>query len=136
MKTRRHLKRWIPFIAWLVFVGGVIVCADTGRLRAFLGWVNSLPLGDKAGHFVLIGTMAHLLNYALRFKTRRIGKWPFQVGGLIILALITVEEVSQIWIPSRTFDAGDLLANTVGVFVAELLARRLLGEGPAGVKAL
>jgi polysaccharide biosynthesis protein VpsQ len=125
------LKRWIPFVAWLAFVGGVIVCADTGRMRGFLGWVNSLPLGDKAGHFVLIGTMAHLLNYALCFRTWRIGKWPLQSGGLVILALITAEEFSQIWIPGRTFDAGDLVANGIGVVLADVVARLVSARGDA-----
>ena len=121
------LKRWIPFAAWLGFVGVVIACADTGRMRGFLGWVNSLPFGDKAGHFVLIGTMAHLLNYALRFKVLPIGRLGPQLGGLLVLAVITVEEFSQIWIPGRTFDVGDLVANTLGVALAELTARRILG---------
>lgn len=100
-------------------------------MRGFLGWVNSLPLGDKAGHFFLIGTMAHLLNYALRFRTWGIGRLPLQSGGMVILALITAEEFSQIWIPDRTFDAGDLLANTAGVLLAELVARKVSGKGAA-----
>lgn len=121
------MKRWIPFVGWLGFVGVVIACADTGRMRGFLDWANSLPLGDKAGHFVLIGTMAHLLNYALRFKVRSVGRMAPQLGGLLVLAVITVEECSQIWIPGRTFDAGDLVANSLGVALAELVARRILG---------
>ncbi len=121
------LKRWIPFAGWLGFVGVVIACADTGRMRGFLGWVNSLPLGDKAGHFVLIGTMAHLLNYALRFKVLPVGRFGPQLGGLLVLSVITLEEFSQIWIPGRTFDVGDLVANAVGVALAELAARRILG---------
>ena len=96
-------------------------------MRRFLGWVNSLPFGDKAGHFVLIGTMAYLLNYALRFKVLSVGRLAPQLGGLLVLTVITLEEFSQIWIPGRTFDVGDLVANSLGVAVAELAARRILG---------
>jgi polysaccharide biosynthesis protein VpsQ len=122
------LKRWIPFVAWVGFVGGVIVCADTGHMRGFLGWVNSLPLGDKAGHLFLIGMTAHFLNFALGFRAWRIRRCSPQQGGLIVLAVITVEELSQIWIPLRTFDRGDLLANGLGVFLAELAARRIMAR--------
>ena len=114
-------------------MGVVIACADTGRMRGFLGWVNSLPFGDKAGHFVLIGTMAHLLNYALRFKVLSVGRMAPQLGGLLVLAVITVEECSQIWIPGRTFDVGDLVANSLGVALGELAARRILGSHPRGL---
>ncbi len=99
-------------------------------MRGFLGWVNSLPFGDKAGHFVLIGTMAHLLNFALRFKVLSVGRLGSQLGGLLVLTVITGEEFSQIWIPGRTFDLGDLVANSLGVAVAELVARRCRVKSP------
>lgn len=117
------LKRWLPFGLWLAFVVTIIVCADRGGLRTFLGWVNSLPLGDKAGHLFLIGVMAFLLNHALAYRVFSLGALSLQRGGLIIGAVMTLEEFSQLWFTSRTFDLGDLLANSLGVLVAELLVR-------------
>ena len=101
----------------------VIVFADRGKARAFFGWINSFPLGDKAGHFFLIGVMALLLNYALAHRTAPINRAHLQLGGLIVAVVITFEVLSQLWLLSRTFDVGDLLANWLGVLVAELLAR-------------
>ncbi len=101
----------------------MIVFADRGRGRAFFGWINSFPLGDKAGHFFLIGVMAFLLNHALAYRTAPVNGSRLQLGGLIVGVVITFEEFSQLWFSSRTFDAGDLLANWFGVLAAELLAR-------------
>ena len=42
---------------------------------------------------------------------------------LIVAVVMTIEEISQIWIPSRTFDLGDLAANYVGILLAEWRAR-------------
>lgn len=109
---------------WLAFVVAIIASADRGGLRSFLTWVNSLPLGDKAGHFFLLGVMALLLNHALAYRTCSIRFTRVQLGGLMILVLITLEEFSQLWFTSRTFDLGDLLANGLGIFAAEWFARR------------
>jgi len=117
------LKRWLPFVLWLAFVATIIVFANRGQARAFLGWVNSLPLGDKAGHLFLIGVMAFLLNHALACRVFPIGPLRLLQGGLIIGVVMTLEEFSQLWFSSRTFDLGDLLANFLGVLLAELLMR-------------
>ena len=101
----------------------MIVFADRGTARAFFDWINSFPLGDKAGHFFLIGVMAFLLNHALAYRTAPINRSHPQLGGLIVGVVITLEEFSQLWFASRTFDAGDLLANWIGILVAELLVR-------------
>ena len=67
--------------------------------------------------------MAILLNHALACRVFPIGRSRLQLGDLIVGMLITLEEFSQLWVSSRTFDAGDLIANWLGVLVAELLAR-------------
>jgi VanZ family protein len=112
------------FGLWLALVAGIIVCADVGWLGLLFARINRLPLGDKAGHFFLIGMLAVLLNQALRGHTLGVGGWRLQTGGLIITALITLEEISQAWIPGRNLDAGDLLANYAGIACAEILTRR------------
>ena len=90
----------------------------------FFNGVNNVPFGDKVGHVLLIGTLAFLFNSALSWRTATVGFKKLQIGGLVILLLITAEEISQIWIPFRTFDLGDLAANYTGILLAELLSRR------------
>jgi polysaccharide biosynthesis protein VpsQ len=112
------LKRWLPFLLFFMFVTGIIVANDLGRLRSIIGWVGSLPFGDKFGHTILIGTLAFLLNYALNGRTIEIGDRQILLGCSIVAVAITIEEFSQIWIPSRTFDLVDLAANYFGIGIA------------------
>lgn len=121
--TASRFQRWLPFGIFLGLVAGVIVGADRGTLHAMLGWVNSYPYFDKVGHVVLIGTLAFLLDHALVGRT----VWRLQLGGLLVAAAMTLEEISQAWMPTRTFDLVDLAANYTGVLLAEIawrLARR------------
>ena len=110
-------------IALIVFAGcfvGIILLADQGR--GFWGFLDSIPLGDKLGHLVLVGTLAFLLN--LHLKGRR---FPGRAGWLmlgsgIVAALMTVEECSQLFVPHRTPDALDGLANLLAAALAQLAA--------------
>jgi hypothetical protein len=119
------LKRWLLFSLWFSFVAGVIVSADDGKIRAFLAWVNSIPLGDKVGHVFLIGTLAFLFNHALAGRTLSIARRRVLLAPLLVAAVMTFEETSQIWIPGRTFDLLDLAANYTGCVAAGLLANWL-----------
>jgi VanZ family protein len=115
------MRRWLPFLIFSAFLSTVIYAADRQLARGFFGWVQTIPLGDKLGHFVLMGTLAFLLNTAL--KRRRI--WPgVQLGGVIAAVFVVGEEISQRWMPWRTFDYGDLLADFLGIALADWLSRR------------
>ena len=120
------LWRWIPFAFVLAFVGAAIVAADLHRARALFTWIDAHRGSDKIGHFVLLGSLALSLNFGLRGRLSRIGAITLQTGGMIIAGLITLEEISQFWIPSRQFDLGDLAANYAGIAFADWLARRWL----------
>ena len=110
------MHRWFPFAAFLAFIIAVIYAADRHLARSFFGWVQSFPLGDKAGHFVLMGTLAFLLNRALAGRTIRPG---LQLGGAIVAVFVVAEELSQLWLPWRTFDCGDLVADFLGIALAD-----------------
>ena len=115
------LRRWVQFAVFLIFIVGVIYAADRHLARGFFGWVQSFPLGDKSGHFVLMGTLAFLLNRALAGRAIPPG---VQLGGIIVAVFVVVEEFSQLWLPWRTFDYGDLVADFIGIALADCLARR------------
>jgi glycopeptide antibiotics resistance protein len=120
------LKRWLPVAAWLALVGTIIGLADAGGARWLFDWVERTPGADKLGHFVLIGAMAFLLNIALR--ARQAG--PVLLGSLLVFAIFTAEEFSQLFIPHRHFDWGDLAANVLGIALADRLARPAVRPAP------
>lgn len=117
-----------PFLrlAFVLFTSGfvsLIVLADrggAGRLWDFVGWI---PRGDKLGHLLLVGTLSWLLNLMLeegRDPARRPRLLP---GCAILLVVMTLEEGSQAFIPHRSFDPFDWLANVAGIFGGGMLAR-------------
>ena len=120
------MKRWIPFVVWLLFVGVIIVCADRSLARWLFTFIERYPGSDKLGHIFLIGTLAFTLNYALRARTVPLKCCRVQLGGIIVAVVMTIEECSQKWIPSRTFDFLDLTANYAGILCAGWLTRRFL----------
>ncbi len=112
--------KWLPFSLFFLFVTGIIIGNDLGQLRTIVNWVGSLPFGDKIGHMVFMGTLAFLLDYALDGRMVKIGGLKVLLGCSIVAIGITIEEISQIWIPWRTFDLVDLSANYLGIGLAGL----------------
>ena len=104
---------------------GVIAAADTGRLGP-LQVVYSFQYGDKAGHFVMLGTLALLVDLALLQLLP--GSKPQALvlaASSVIAALISLEELSQLWVPTRNPDWFDLLASYAGIVAATLCALAL-----------
>jgi len=60
-----------------------------------------------------------LLNYGLSYKKVK----GMQLGAIIVLSFAIIEEFSQIYITSRTFDLYDILADIVGVILFSKLKR-------------
>jgi polysaccharide biosynthesis protein VpsQ len=115
--------KWLT-VLFALFIILIIVLADLGKL-GILQTLNQIPLGDKAGHFILYGILIFLVNLTL-FRSS-----PFQsrtriavTSDLILALLIGLEEFSQRNFPSRTFDLGDLTASYLGLLFFSWLALR------------
>ena len=109
-------------ILFALFIVLIIILADTGRLGIFAA-LNQIPFGDKAGHFILYGILALLINLSL-FRSFPLHN---QLGivllsGLILVLLIGVEEYSQQFFARRTFDLVDLAFSYLGVIFFSWLA--------------
>lgn len=62
-----------------------------------------------------------LSNVALRGRAWR----GILIGSMAVFVLITLEEVRQHFVPNRSFSVGDLVANTLGITLADLTYRYL-----------
>jgi len=98
-------------LGFFIFISFIIYLADTANYNFAFRLIGHIPYGDKVMHGLLYGTMALFLNYGLNYKSFK----TLQMGAVIVLTFAILEEISQYWIPSRTFDLGDLLADVVGV---------------------
>ena len=105
-----NTKLFIP-LSFFLFICGVIYLADTADYNFAFRMVGHIPYGDKIMHALLYGMMAMFLNYGLSYRSFR----GIPVAALWVLGFAILEEITQYWIPSRTFDLGDIAADIVGV---------------------
>jgi VanZ family protein len=112
-------------VAFLLVLVAVIVLADTGRLGP-LQEVYAYRYGDKAGHFVMLGTLTLLVDLALfqAFSLKNPVTLVLTAAAAIGL-LVSLEELSQLWMPRRNPDIFDLLASYAGIATASMLALAL-----------
>ena len=127
------IRRWIArgaFVTYAALFVAIVAIADRGHGDRYWHFIRSIPFGDKLGHLGLVGTLSLLLNLALG-RRKAPGRLGFaMLGSVIVLAVMSLEELSQIIVSTRTFDVFDWLANLAGTVVGEMMARWLgRGEG-------
>ena len=115
-----NLRIALP-LGFFLLIGFIIFLADTANHNFAFRLVGHIPYGDKVMHALLYGVMALLLNYGLNFKSKKIFGFSMQVGALIVLTFAGLEEITQYWLPSRTCDVFDFVADTVGVVLFSLI---------------
>lgn len=91
--------------------------ANTGENSVFFEFVASIPYGDKLGHFCLFGLLTLGSNVAFKFNMVSLGWFNIYRGTFLVIIFVVLEELSQGFIPSRSMDIVDLLADSVGVLV-------------------
>jgi len=110
------MRLFLP-LGFFISILFIIFLADTADHNFAFRLIGHIPYGDKLMHGLLYGIMAFLLNYGLNYKSFNF----LQLGAVVVLTFATLEEISQYWIPSRTFDLGDLLADVIGVILFSLI---------------
>jgi VanZ family protein len=119
--------KWLA-ILFTLFIVLIIVLADAGKLGA-LAFVNKIPYGDKAGHFVLYGILTLLLDLTLvRSLPRRSPRLVVVSTGLLLALLIGAEEYSQNYFAARTFSLLDLAFSYLGVIFFSWAAYKIVGR--------
>jgi hypothetical protein len=109
---------FIGFFVW------IIIIADKADGVPWWSFIGKIPFGDKVGHFGLVSTLSLLCNLAFtrrhserrRFITRT--TW-------VLLVLLSLEELSQGFIPHRQLDFFDWLADLAGLAVGQYLAMKI-----------
>jgi len=112
-------------LLFAVFVLFIIITANLGIAGNIFGRVYNFPNGDKIAHFTLFGMLGLLAG--LSFPTRRVYLPGIALlkSSLVLGALITLEEISQIAIANRSFDLIDLAASLSGVLLFGEIGTRL-----------
>ena len=107
------MKKVLPILAavFLLFIAGIVVLADQGRLPGFITGLYDFQNGDKVGHFLLMGGLSLLVNLALPSRSGR----HHILAILLVAALVALEEASQAWFGTRHSDLADLAASLAGI---------------------
>ncbi len=82
--------------------------------------LQSIPAGDKLGHFLLFGTLAFLANLAVARSGVSLA-WHLKITALVVV-VVMAEELSQIFLPHRNFDSMDLVADLAGIILFSAFA--------------
>ena len=104
-------------IIFAVFLVALVILANLGMGSVFRELMNFFPGRDKTGHFFLFGIMSYLLNMTLNGEKLSMCQLNLLKGSLILSFVVTIEEISQYFLPSRTFSWIDLLASYAGIYL-------------------
>lgn len=107
---------------YIALIAMIIIFANLGLLAPLSKWLHQLPYGDKIIHFIAFGGLALMVNISLKCAVWRVGQWSILKGSTLVLVLITLEEGSQYFLPSRTFSFADLFANYAGILAFSYLS--------------
>ena len=102
----------------------MVIIANRGEGDRWWPFIHNIPYGDKLGHVGLMATLSLLCNLA--FAKKPLSFLPSRIT-LILFLIVTLEEISQTFIPTRTPDPLDWLADLIGLALGQLSAH-LLGK--------
>ncbi len=122
MTAKVTLVSFVGVLAFLVY------SANRGQLPEVLSFYQVIPMGDKVGHFFLMGVFAFLATLVSGSRRIAAGGLAVPVGAAIVFLVVALEELSQIFVPARTFSWLDLTADVAGIAAFGWLAVRLTGR--------
>ena len=122
MKRGPSIPATLAAIAYVAFFITIVIIADRGEGDRWWAFIHQIPYGDKIGHLVLIGMLSLLCNLAL--APRKVSHLPpfITLTTFVLLVLLTLEEIAQAFLPTRTCDLGDWLADLAGLALGQWLA--------------
>jgi membrane associated rhomboid family serine protease len=107
---------------FIVFFICIILIADLGQGKPWWSFIEKIPYGDKVGHLGLVGMLSFLCNLAFPSKkTGVLGSFVTRTT-LVLLILLSLEELSQGFIKGRTLDFYDWLADLAGLAIGQFAA--------------
>lgn len=125
MDQQKSSPMLFPAIGFGAFILYIIVEANRGQLPESVQWYRSVPGSDTTSHFLLIGTLALLVNLAWRAATMQVLGVSVLRGTFWVTLFVVLEELSQMALPTRTFSLLDLSADLLGIALASFIVLRM-----------
>lgn len=125
------MKTKIAAALYFLALATIVVLADVRATQPLFAPIRALPSGDKIGHFFLMGGFSFVANLALQARKVGLRRAHFLLGSAMVMAVVTCEEFSQIFIRGRTFDLVDLAVDATGIWLFGELSRLVLKRARA-----
>lgn len=125
MDQQKSSPMLFPAIGFGAFILYIIFEANRGQLPESVQWYRSVPGSDTTSHFLLIGTLALLVNLAWRAATMQVLGVSVLRGTFWVALFVVLEELSQMALPTRTFSLLDLSADLLGIALASFIVLRM-----------
>ena len=110
------------YLALLAIAAFFSISALVSVQREWFGFIYGLPGDDKFAHFLAPGLLGFCMVLGFSSRTRH-HRLLSPVASLAAASLlVTLDEVIQLVIPSRTFELKDLAWSLTGVLVFGLAA--------------
>jgi VanZ family protein len=106
------------------FVATIIYLANSGS-EVIRNFSHTIPYADKFAHSIIFGVFCLILISSLRFRCFSVHRISIYHGFLLLLIFVVIEEFSQIFLETRSFDYLDLMADLIGMSIAAMIAKRI-----------
>jgi polysaccharide biosynthesis protein VpsQ len=117
--------KWLTGVFILVLIL-IVVIANLGLGLIYFPFIYNVPGLDKVGHFFLTGMLSFLVNHLLKAKKVQLFSLDFLSGSLIVFLVVSLEELSQLFLTYRAFSWLDLIFDIGGILLGGRLAVWLL----------
>ena len=123
----RLLNSFVPGIAWWLIVLG-LMCTPGKDFPALGSWTEFIRL-DKLIHIAVFGLMVYLFSRPVSIREISVVEKKRTFIKIAIACSIwglAIEFIQHFWIPGRTMDLFDFVADSLGCFIAYLYCKRYL----------
>jgi len=116
---------WIKYTYGIVILSfiGLVALADSGHGAELFRIASVLPGADKTAHIMLSCIVVYSMNVCLSMRCVSVFSREIFTACIIGFFFFTAEEISQIFIESRTFSLMDLLANYMGIYLCSFFSK-------------
>jgi putative effector of murein hydrolase len=125
LSTLVKYKNKILLLCLFAFVI-IITIANSEYGSKIFSFIRYIPGEDRTGHFVVFATICFVVNLWFEFKYIKVFDKPILVGSVVTLLVAMIEEFSQIFIETRTFDLYDLLADILAIAFISIIIKRYI----------
>ncbi|MDB4975828.1 MAG: hypothetical protein JWN48_4169 [Myxococcaceae bacterium] len=117
---KRILLAWLPVLAYTLLIWWL------SSQQLDFAFMERVPMQDKGVHFLEYGTLSFFTLHALSVT------WPVRRFSTVVAATIItmglglLDELHQSFVPGRSSDVLDLLADVIGAAIAAMVYKAML----------